>query len=152
MAQQSKDFTEQRIHILNHQESMEIFDLYTLLTSCGAPLVNTIHAEDEEVAITNPALSWVSCILPDEVKSVHGPQPVRNHFLKGILSGDTLTTFQLNVTPDFKSLSPVEIRMKYSLPDFDCVLTNFIHHSSLASGEHTRWDPKYGRFQTWNKF
>jgi hypothetical protein len=151
-AWQSKDFTEQCIHILNHQESMEIFDLYALLTSCGAPLVNTIHTEDEEVATTNPALSWVSCILPDEVKSVCGPRPVCNHFIKGILSEDALTAFQLNVTPDYKSLSLAEIHTKYSLPDFDHALTDFIHHSSLASGEHTHWDPKYGRFQAWNKF
>ncbi|KAG2148850.1 hypothetical protein DEU56DRAFT_909164 [Suillus clintonianus] len=121
-AQQSKDFTEQCVRILNRQESMEIFDLYALLTSRGAPLVNAIHAEDEEVTTTNPALSWVSRVLPDEVKSVHGPRPVRNHFLKGILSGDALTAFQLNVTPDYKSLV-----------------------------EHTHWDPKYGRFQAWNK-
>jgi hypothetical protein len=141
-AHQSKDFMEQCVHILNHQESMEIFDLYALLTSRGAPLVNTIHTEDEEITTTNPALSWVSHILPDEVKSVHGPQLVRNHFLKGILSGDALTTFQLNVIPDYKSLSLAEIRTKYTLPHFDHVLTNFIHHSSLASGEYTHWDPK----------
>ncbi|KAG2131472.1 hypothetical protein BD769DRAFT_1386692 [Suillus cothurnatus] len=138
-AWQSKDFTKQCIHILNHQESMEIFDLYALLTSHGVPLVNTIHAEDEEVETTNPALSWVSRILPDKVKS-------------GILSEDALTTFQLNVMPDYKSLSPAEIHTKYSLPDFDHALTDFIHCSLLASGEHTHWDPKYGCFQAWNKF
>ncbi|KAG1795240.1 uncharacterized protein BJ212DRAFT_1489820 [Suillus subaureus] len=133
-------------------ESMEIFGLYALLTSQGASLVNAIHTEDEDVTITNPALSWVSHILPDEVKSVHGPRPVRNHFLKGILSGDALTAFQLNVTPDYKSLSLAEIHTKYTLPDFDRVLTDFIHHSSLANSKHTHWDPKYGRFQVWNKF
>ncbi|KAG2060441.1 hypothetical protein BDR06DRAFT_979327 [Suillus hirtellus] len=152
MARQSKDFMEQCIHILNHQESMEIFDLYVLLTSWGASLVNTMHTEDEDVTIANPALSWVSHILPDEVKSVHGPRPVCNHFLKGILSGDMLTAFQLNVTPDYKSLSPAEICTKYTLPDFDHTLTDFIRHSSLASNEHTCWDPKYGCFQVWNKF
>ncbi|KAG1895780.1 uncharacterized protein F5891DRAFT_1130491 [Suillus fuscotomentosus] len=145
-------FTEQCIRILNRQESMEIFDLYALLTSWGASLVNAIHAEDEDFTITNPALSWVSRILPDEVKSVHGPRPVHNHFLKGILSGDALTAFQLNVTPDYKSLSPAEIRTKYTLPDFDHMLTDFIHRSSLASDEHTCWDPKYGHFQVWNRF
>ncbi|KAG1786661.1 uncharacterized protein HD556DRAFT_1434660 [Suillus plorans] len=149
MARQSKDFTEQCVHILNCQESMEIFGLYVLLISQGAPLVNAIHTEDKDITITNPALSWVSRILPDEVKSVHGPRPVHNHFLKGILSGDALAAFQLNVTPDYKSLSLAEIRTKYTLPDFDHELTNFIRCSSLASSEHTCWDPKYGRFQPW---
>ncbi|KAG1814484.1 hypothetical protein EV424DRAFT_1630369 [Suillus variegatus] len=104
-SRQSKDFALQ---------SMEIFDLFALLHSRGASL-------DEDIITTNPALSWVSRVLPDEAKSVHG-----------ILSGDALTAFQLNVTPDYKSLSPVEIRTKYSLPDFDITLTNFIHHSSQS--------------------
>ncbi|KAG2127479.1 hypothetical protein DEU56DRAFT_973809 [Suillus clintonianus] len=151
-SRQSKDFTEQCVRILNRQESMEIFDLYALLTSRGAPLVNAIHTEDEEVTTTNPALSWVSRVLPDEVNSVRGPRPVRNHFLKGILSEDALTAFQLNVAPDYKSLSPVEIRTKFALPDFDRALADFIRRSAPPSGERASWDPKYGRFQTWNKF
>ncbi|KAG0692649.1 hypothetical protein DFH29DRAFT_817299 [Suillus ampliporus] len=151
-ARQSKNFTEHCIQILNRQELMEIFDLYTLLTSHGAPLVNAIHAEDEEVTTTNPALSWISRVLPDKVNAIHGPQPVHNHFLKGILSGDALTAFQVNVTPDYKSLSPVDICMKYSLPDFNRALTDFIHRSSLSSGEDAHWDPKYGCFSVWNKF
>ncbi|KAG1821091.1 uncharacterized protein BJ212DRAFT_1478187 [Suillus subaureus] len=134
------------------EESMEIFDLYALLSSRGVSLVNAMHAEEEEVAITNPALTWVSCILPDEVKSVRGPQPVCNHFLKGILSGDVQTAFQVNITPDYKSLSLAEICIKYALPDFDYSLVDFVAWSSLSSGEHTRWDPKYGHYQVWNKF
>ncbi|KAG1813400.1 hypothetical protein EV424DRAFT_1565654 [Suillus variegatus] len=151
-SQQSKDFALQCVRILNWQEAMEIFDLFALLHSRGASLVNAIHAKDEDIITTNPALSWVSQVLPDEAKSVHGSRPVRNHFLKGILSGDTLTAFQLNVTPDYKSLSPVEIRTKYSLPDFDITLTNFIHRSSQSVGEHSLWDGKYGRLSMWNKF
>ncbi|KAG1749592.1 hypothetical protein EDD22DRAFT_981821 [Suillus occidentalis] len=149
-ARQSKDFTEQCVRLLNRQESMEIFDMYALLTSHGVPLVNVMHAEEEEITIANPALAWVSCVLPDEVKLVHGPRPVRNHFLKGILSGDAQTAFQVNVTPDYNSLSPAEISTKFILPNFNCALTDFIARSSSSSGEHTRWDPEYGRYHTWN--
>ncbi|KAG2121046.1 uncharacterized protein F5147DRAFT_741881 [Suillus discolor] len=141
-SRQIKDFMEQCVHILNRQESMEIFDLYMLLTSRGASLVNAIHAEDEDVTIANPALSW----------SIHGPRPVRNHFLKGILSGDALTTFQLNVTPDYKSLSLFDIRTKYALLDFNRALADFICRSSLASGEQSCLDPKSGCFHVWHKF
>jgi len=151
-ARQSKDFTEQCVRLLNRQESMEIFDLYTLLTSREVPLVNAMHVEEEEVAITNPALSWVSRILPDKVRSVRGPRPVRNHFLKGILSGDAQTAFQVNVTLDYRSLTPAEICTKYTLPNFNCALADFIARSSLSSGEHSHWDPRYGRYQVWNKF
>ncbi|KAG1885930.1 uncharacterized protein F5891DRAFT_1132660 [Suillus fuscotomentosus] len=140
-SQQIKDFMEQCVCILNRQESMEIFDLYMLLTSRGASLVNTIHAEDEDVTIASPALSWVSRVLPDEVKSIHG-----------ILSRDVLTAFQLNVTPNYKSLSPSDIRMKYALFGFEHALAEFICCSPLSSGENSCWDPKYGRFQVWHKF
>jgi len=99
-SRQSKDFALQCVRILNQQESMEISDVFMLLHSRGVLLVNVVHTEDEDIATTNPALSWVSQVLPDEAKSVHGPRPVRNHFLKGILSEDTLTAFQLNVMPD----------------------------------------------------
>ncbi|KAG1862846.1 hypothetical protein C8R48DRAFT_603026 [Suillus tomentosus] len=151
-SRQIKDFTEQCVRILNRQESMEMFGLYMLLTSRGASLVNAIYAEDEDVTIANSALSWVSRVLPDEVKSIHGPRPVRNHFLKGILSGDALTAFQLNITPDYKSLSPSDIRMKYALLGFERALAEFICCSPLSSGENSCWDPKYGRFQVWHKF
>ncbi|KAG1741632.1 hypothetical protein EDB19DRAFT_1895054 [Suillus lakei] len=143
MAHQSKDFTEQCMWLLNCQESMEIFNLVSL--------VNTMHAE-EEVAITNPTLSWVSCVLPDEVKLVRGPQPVCNHFLKGILSGDTQTAFQVNVTPDYRSLLLAEICTTYKLSNFNCALADFIVQSSSSSGKHVQWDPRYGCYQAWNKF
>ncbi|KAG2140491.1 uncharacterized protein EDB93DRAFT_1241855 [Suillus bovinus] len=91
-SQKIKDFTEQCVCILNRQESMEIFDL--------ASLVNAIHAEDEDVTIANPALSWVSRVLLHEVKSIHG---------------DALTAFQLNVMPDYKLLSVFDMRTKYAL-------------------------------------
>ncbi|KAG1864380.1 hypothetical protein F4604DRAFT_1882085 [Suillus subluteus] len=148
----STDFTEQCVRILNRQESMELFNLYALFYSRGASLVNAIHIEDEEVTTVNPALSWVSRVLPDEAHSVHGPRPVRNHFLKGILSEDALTAFHLTSKPDFNALTPVSIQTKYSLLDFDHALSRFIDQLSLSTGEHTRWDHRYGRFRTWNKF
>ncbi|KAG1818770.1 hypothetical protein EV424DRAFT_1347576 [Suillus variegatus] len=120
-SRQIKDFTEQCMRSLDRQESMEMFNLYMLLTSRGASLVNAIHAEDEDITATNPALSWVSQVLPDEVRSIHGPQPVHNHCLKGILSGDVLTAFQLNVAPDYKSLSLSEIHRKYAVLNFNLV-------------------------------
>ncbi|KAG2098962.1 uncharacterized protein F5147DRAFT_747315 [Suillus discolor] len=135
----STDFTEQCIRILNRQESMELFNLYALFYSRGTSLVNTICMEDEEVTTVNPALSWVSRVLPDEAHSVHGPRPVQNHFLKGILSGDAHTAFHLTSTPDYKALTPIAIETKYSL-------------LSLLTGEHTRWDHKYRHFCAWNKF
>ncbi|KAG2138456.1 uncharacterized protein EDB93DRAFT_1090715, partial [Suillus bovinus] len=73
MTRQSKDFIEQCVRLLNCQESMEIFDLYALLTFHGMPLINVMYTNEEDIAIANPVLSWVSCVLSDKVKLVHGP-------------------------------------------------------------------------------
>ncbi|KAG1905852.1 uncharacterized protein F5891DRAFT_975993 [Suillus fuscotomentosus] len=140
------------VRILNRQESMELFNLYALFYSCGTSLVNAIHIEDEEVMTINTALSWISRVLPDETHSVHGPRPVWNHFLKGILSGDALTAFHLTSTLDFNALTPITIEAKYSLVDFNHALSQFINQLSLSTGEHTRWDHGYGHFCTWNQF
>jgi hypothetical protein len=151
-SRRNQDFVEQCVRFLNRLESMEIFGVYTLFRSCGVSLINVVHAEDDEISTVNPLLSWVSRVLPDEAHSVHGPRPVRNHFLKGIMSGDASTAFHLTVTPDYKSLAPGDICTKYSLPDFNDALANFIQRSSQSSGEYTHWDLNYGRFHTWNKF
>ncbi|KAG2357121.1 hypothetical protein BDR07DRAFT_1453197 [Suillus spraguei] len=148
-SRQSDDFTEQCIRILSRQESMELFDLYVLFYSRGTTLINAICTEDEDVTVTNwvtivnPSLSWVSCVLPDEAHSVHGPRPVQNHFLKGVLSGDALTAFHLTSKPDFNALMPVSIQTKYSLVNFNHALSQFINWLSLSTGEHTRWDHRY---------
>ncbi|KAG1855180.1 hypothetical protein DFJ58DRAFT_716259 [Suillus subalutaceus] len=142
---QANDFVEQ-------SELIKLFKLYVLLHSRGASLVNVISTEDEAATTINPALSWISCILPDKMHSVHGPRPVRNHFLKGILSGDALTAFHLTLTPDFKFLSPTDIHSVYSLIDFDHVLSQFIGHFSFSTSEHTCWDHRYRHFSTWKKF
>ncbi|KAG1795563.1 uncharacterized protein BJ212DRAFT_1450746 [Suillus subaureus] len=131
------------VQILNCQESMKLFNLYALFCSLGTSLVNVICIEDEAVTTINLVLSWVSCVLPDEINSIHGPQLVHNHFLKGILSEDVLTAFHLTSTPDFKSLSPTNIHTKYLLTDFDDALSQFIRRSSISTGEHTHWDHRY---------
>ncbi|KAG1778129.1 hypothetical protein EV702DRAFT_1179099 [Suillus placidus] len=64
----------------------------------------------------------------------------------GILSGDALTAFHLTLTPDLQSLSPINIHTTYLLINFDHALSQFIRRFSLSTGEHTRWDNKYGHF------
>ncbi|KAG1723222.1 hypothetical protein EDB19DRAFT_1898102 [Suillus lakei] len=99
-SRQARNFTLQVVQILNRDETMRRFNLYTLLHSHGTPLVNAIATEDSIVAETDPTLAWIARVLPAEQKRFHGPRPIRNHFLKGVLSVESNAAFHLTVSPD----------------------------------------------------
>ncbi|KAG1753656.1 uncharacterized protein EDB91DRAFT_1234095 [Suillus paluster] len=117
-SQQARNFTLQVVQILNRNETMHRFNLYTLLHSYGTPLVNAIATEDSVVAETDPTLAWIARVLPGEQKRFHGPRPIRNHFLKGILSVEANAAFHVTISPNRKSLSITDLQSLYSLPDF----------------------------------
>ncbi|KAG1856535.1 hypothetical protein C8R48DRAFT_775939 [Suillus tomentosus] len=88
-----RDFVSQIARILDREEAIRLFDLYTLLSSSSSmpgqdPLINAVIMEDEEIASTetDPTLAWVSNANPAAQLRLQAPRPVRNHFLKGILS------------------------------------------------------------------
>ncbi|KAG1819088.1 uncharacterized protein BJ212DRAFT_1446220 [Suillus subaureus] len=98
-----RDFILQIAHILNREETIRLFDLYTLLSSSLSmpgqdPLINAIIMEDEEVASTetDPAFAWVSNANQATQLCLQVLHPIHNHFLKGILSDNTQIAF--NVT------------------------------------------------------
>ncbi|KAG2124381.1 hypothetical protein DEU56DRAFT_873315 [Suillus clintonianus] len=124
-SRQARNFTLQVIQILNRDETMHRFNLYTLLHSHGTPLVNAIATEDSIVAETDPTLAWIVRVLPGEQKRFHGPRPIRNHFLKGILSVEANAAFHITISPDHKSLSITDLQSLYSLPDFGTLLSTF---------------------------
>ncbi|KAG1808440.1 uncharacterized protein BJ212DRAFT_1280723, partial [Suillus subaureus] len=90
-----QDFILQIAHILDREETIQLFDLYTLLSSSSMPgqdpLINAVIKEDEEITSmeTDPTLAWVSNVNPATQLSLQGPCPIHNHFLKGILSDNT---------------------------------------------------------------
>jgi hypothetical protein len=63
---QSQTFTEQIIDILNHEELMQQFQLYLFLHMHNSPLTNAIIKEEQEVAETDPALTWITHVAPDD--------------------------------------------------------------------------------------
>ncbi|KAG1726930.1 hypothetical protein EDB19DRAFT_1897601 [Suillus lakei] len=122
-------FSADVVQILNRDETMRHFNLYTLLHSHGTPLVNAIATKDSIVAETDPTLAWIARVLPAEQKRFHGPRPIRNHFLKGVLSVESNAAFHITVSPDRKSLSITDLQSLYSLPDFGAVLAEYINDS-----------------------
>ncbi|KAG2144136.1 uncharacterized protein EDB93DRAFT_1105038 [Suillus bovinus] len=150
-SRQARNFTLQVVQILNRDETMRRFNLYTLLHSHGTPLVNAIAIEDNIVTETDPTLAWIARVLPGEQNRFHGPRPVRNHFLKGILSVEANAAFHVTISPDRKSLPITDLQSIYSLPNFGAVLMEYINDSSQNTPT-TAWTCARDSVRTWNKF
>ncbi|KAI6146490.1 hypothetical protein BKA82DRAFT_4330442 [Pisolithus tinctorius] len=67
----NKDFSEQVIQLLNHEESMQQFDVYSLIHSSNIPLINAVSMEEEEITATDPMFAWVGHVLPEEQWQLH---------------------------------------------------------------------------------
>ncbi|KAG1893228.1 uncharacterized protein F5891DRAFT_1131356 [Suillus fuscotomentosus] len=133
-----KDFVQQITRILEREETIRLFELYTLLASSPVndPLLNVVFTEDDEVAgpEVDPALAWVSRVNPDAQRCLHAPCPVRNHFLKGIVSNDAKIAFNVTINPDRKCLTIVELQTLYDLVDFSQALYHYFtinYHGDL---------------------
>ncbi|KAG1837488.1 hypothetical protein F4604DRAFT_1885724 [Suillus subluteus] len=153
-SRQAKSFTLQVVQILNRDETMRCFNFYTLLQMHGTPLVNAITTEDNIVAETDPTLAWIACTLPSSARPnicFHGPRPVRNHFITGLLSAEATAAFHVTVAPDRKSLTIPNLQYTYALPDFAAALTEYISKASQGAPT-TSWTCQGGSVRTWNKF
>ncbi|KAG1901031.1 uncharacterized protein F5891DRAFT_979914 [Suillus fuscotomentosus] len=111
-----QDFVSQIAHILDREEAIRLFDLYMLLSSSSSmpgqdPLINAIIMEDEEIASTetDPTLAWVSNANPAAQLRLQAPHPVRNHFLKGILSDNACIAFNVTVKADCSRLKSCRV-------------------------------------------
>lgn len=124
-----RDFVLQIARILNREETIRLFDLYTLLSlSSSTPgqdlLINAVVMEDEEIASTetDPTFAWVSNANPAAQLRLQAPHPVRNHFLKGILSDNARIAFNVTVKADHSRLDVSQLQLLYNIPDFSYAL------------------------------
>ncbi|KAG2029520.1 hypothetical protein BDR03DRAFT_880521 [Suillus americanus] len=147
-----RDFILQIARILNREETIRLFDLYTLLYSSTSmpgqdPLINAVIMEDNEVASTetDPTLAWVSNVNPAAQLCVQGPRPVCNHFLKGILSDNARIAFNVTVKADRNRLDVSQLQSSYNLPDF----AHALHLYATRSGCTL---PGQLSFDIWLKF
>ncbi|KAG1831119.1 hypothetical protein EV424DRAFT_1343243 [Suillus variegatus] len=76
---------------------------------------------------TDPSLAWIFRMLPSQQKHFHGPHPVHNHFITGLLSAEATAAFHVMVTPDQKSFTVPNLQYTYGLPDFAVALTEYIN-------------------------
>ena len=71
-------------------------------------------------------LDWVLCVSPTDKSCFKGPQVIRNLFLKGLVSDDTMVAFHLTVKSDFADKSSNHLITMYALPDFTTHLQTYI--------------------------
>ncbi|KAG2115294.1 uncharacterized protein F5147DRAFT_743744 [Suillus discolor] len=147
ISHQRASFMQQIVCLLDQEDTACQFDLYALLRSKSLSINNLIDNEFEEVVDINPVCDWIMRVSPKEVSRFHSPHPVRNHFLKRLLSEDSRVTFHVTVSSDLADKSPNSLVRLYHLPNFPNLLHAFIERVN-GSGSH---------FQTcllkvWNKF
>ncbi|KAG1868244.1 hypothetical protein DFJ58DRAFT_714217 [Suillus subalutaceus] len=147
-----RDFVLQIACILDREETIRLFDLYTLLSSSTStpdqdPLINAVIIEDEEIASTetDPTLAWVSNVNPAAQLRLQGPRPVRNHFLKGIISDNARIAFNVTMKADRSRLDASQLQSLYNLPDF----AHALHLYATCNGCTL---PDHVSFNTWLKF
>ncbi|KAG2347324.1 hypothetical protein BDR05DRAFT_1040781 [Suillus weaverae] len=148
-----RDFVLQITRILDREETIRQFDLYTLLSSSLStpgqdPLINAVIMEDEEIASTtetDPAFAWVSNTNPAAQLCLQAPRPVRNHFLKGIVSGNAQIAFNVTVKADRNRLGVSQLQSLYDIAD----LSYALHHYATRNGCTL---PGQVLFNTWVKF
>ncbi|KAG1851380.1 hypothetical protein F4604DRAFT_1883577 [Suillus subluteus] len=119
-------FTQQIIHLLDQEDTARQFDLYSFLHSTNLSLNNLIVNEFDEVVDMDPAFAWIARIAPEDLSRFKGPRPVHNHFLKGLLSDDSVTAFHITVASDLADKTPTFLTQHYGLPDFPQQLHSFI--------------------------
>ncbi|KIK11315.1 hypothetical protein PISMIDRAFT_122910 [Pisolithus microcarpus 441] len=143
---QRNGFTEQIILLLDREESIRLFNLYSLLLERDVSFTNIPSGSDDPHYV-DPTLDWVQHVAPEEVNHFHGPRTFRNHFLKGIISKDTTSAFHVTVMPEFAEKSPKYVATAYNLPDFPTLLQNYIDG---VPGDHSyiHWRLLKG----WTKF
>ncbi|KAG1888869.1 uncharacterized protein F5891DRAFT_1131976 [Suillus fuscotomentosus] len=147
-----QDFVSQIARILDREEAIRLFDLYTLLSSSSSmpgqdPLINAVIMEDEEIASTemDPTLAWVSNANQAAQLHLQAPHPVRNHFLKGILSDNACIAFNVTVKADCSRLSVSQLQSSYNLPDFAHTLHLYATRNGCTLSDHLS-------FNMWSKF
>ncbi|KAG1797206.1 uncharacterized protein BJ212DRAFT_1450508 [Suillus subaureus] len=127
--------------------------LYLFLRMHNTPLTNAIVTEEQEITETNPALAWIAHVTPGDPnqRCFIRPCPVRNHFLKGILSSTATTAFHITIAPDRAKMSINEVQQLYTLPDFGRLLSDYVTKASNGQPA-TSWSCDHGHVKTWNKF
>ena len=152
-SRQSRTYVDQVMDILNHEETIWLFDLYLILWMVNHSAIETIICtEHEETTIIDPTLDFLQCVLPEQVSKFHSPRPFRNLFKSSNVLISTNGEIALHVTihPDHATLSVAQMQALYYLPDLLFIILCYVHEAS-QDYPMCEWDIQ-GNVSTWNKF
>ena len=119
-------FTKQVVLLLDQEESIRRFDLYSLLLERNANLMNDPCSASDDPRYIDPTLDWVQHVAPDEVTYFHGPRSFHNHFLAGMLSDNSKSALHVIIKADFTDKSSCYVAEMYCLFDFPDLLRAYI--------------------------
>ena len=127
-------FAQQIVRLLDQEERMRQFHLFTHLTEYGASLQNVVDEEFDEMADVDPTLAWILRVSPaDHTSFSLGDRPIRNHFLKGIISGNARVAAHVTLKPTQKNKPLTWVSLTYRLPLFESALRFYASQHSFQS-------------------
>ncbi|KAI6106831.1 hypothetical protein EDD16DRAFT_1489816, partial [Pisolithus croceorrhizus] len=140
-------FTEQITCYLDCEESICLFDLYTLLCTNGTLFASMLTSEDSAIPLPHS-------VVPEEDYSFTGSATFHNHFLQGFMLDDAMTAFHVTQQPDFADKSISYVSMMYGLPDLPSLLLSYInciagHNLSFCSWLLRGWSKFQIQMHSW---
>ena len=141
-------YVDQVVKILNHEETICLFDLYVVLRQAeSSALEKVVNAECDEVTIIDPTLEFIQQVVPEKESTFRGPRPFRNHLEdpKSFISTPGDVALHVTILPDCKALSVVAMQALYHLPDFSTLISGYI-------GRASQWGTQGPSVSAWNKF
>ena len=152
-SRQTSTYVDQVVDILNREETIRLFDLYSILHQAEKTAMEmVVQAECEEVTTLDPTLEFIQCVAPEKETTFRGPRPFRNHFQnpKSFLSMDGDVALHITIRPDHRMLSVASMQVLYNLPDLPAVIEQYIIE---ALQDRSHWDrTQVATTSAWNKF
>jgi hypothetical protein len=152
-----RDFEDQCARILDRLERVRSFDLICSFRANGSLKLENPAAAEAFLAAEQDPHTAHSLATNAHEKIVTSRRPIRNYFLDGFLSSNSLTAFHLNNTPDIASISISKATDLYSLQDFWPALGDFMHGLSHQQRRGRRIssgcpDVRFDHIRIWYRF
>ncbi|KAI9574277.1 hypothetical protein HD554DRAFT_1983514, partial [Boletus coccyginus] len=96
---QQRDFAQQIIQLLDHEEHMRILNLYLLLWQYNEPIMNTTSDEASFLDTLDPTVAWVSRVAPKEQHRFNTSCPICNYFVDSFISDSAEVALSVTVAP-----------------------------------------------------